>query len=315
MQKIKVGISSCLLGENVRYDGGHQHDRYLTDTLGRCFEYFPVCPEVECGMSIPREAMRLVGDAENPRLLTRETHLDHTEQMQVWATKRVEELKSEGLCGFIFKAKSPSSGLFHVKVYNDDGQVTGFSSGLWAKAFTRAFPLLPVEEAGRLQDPDLRENFIERVFTLKRFRDDVLQAPTIPVLMTFHGRNKLLLMAHAPETVHELGRLIAEMKPSDLPAKLATYEQRLLEAMSEHATVPRQVNVLQHMLGYFRERLPDGDRRELEDAILQYQRELVPLIVPITLFRHFIRACGEPYLAEQTYLNPHPAELKLRNHA
>jgi uncharacterized protein YbgA (DUF1722 family)/uncharacterized protein YbbK (DUF523 family) len=315
MQKIKVGISSCLLGENVRYDGGHQHDRYLTDTLGRCFEYFPVCPEVECGMSIPREAMRLVGDAENPRLLTRETHHDHTEQMQVWATKRVEELKSEGLCGFIFKAKSPSSGLFHVKVYNDDGQVTGFSSGLWAKAFTRAFPLLPVEEAGRLQDPDLRENFIERVFTLKRFRDDVLQAPTIPVLMTFHGRNKLLLMAHAPETVHELGRLIAEMKPSDLPAKLATYEQRLLEAMSEHATVPRQVNVLQHMLGYFRDLLDSAERHELLGVIEDYRSEQLPLIVPVTLFKHFIRKYDVKYLADQSYLNPHPLELKLRNHA
>jgi uncharacterized protein YbbK (DUF523 family) len=177
MEKIRMGISSCLLGENVRYDGGHRHDRYLTHTLGRYFEYVPVCPEVECGLPVPREAMRLVGDPAHPRLVTRTTHIDHSQRLLAWAGKRIAELRSAGLCGYIFKAKSPSSGLYHVKVYADDGTVAGYTPGLWAQAFAAAFPALPLEEDGRLNDPDLRENFVERVFAFKRFRDEVVTTP------------------------------------------------------------------------------------------------------------------------------------------
>ena len=315
MDRIRVGISACLLGEPVRYDGGHKHDRYLTDTLGRYFEYVPVCPEVECGLPVPREAMHLTGDAAAPRLVTRTTGIDHTECMQAWAERRIGELRDTGLCGFIFRARSPSSGLFNVKLYDGSGAATGVSVGLWARAFTRAFPRLPVEEDGRLHDPDLRENFIERVFALQRFRDEVRAAGSVAVLQAFHARNKLLLMAHAPAAVSVLGRLVAEAQPADLADAVDAYEQGLLAAMAELATVARHVNVLQHMQGYFRETLDGADRRELGDAIADYGREVTPLIVPVTLFHHFIRKYGVSYLADQYYLSPHPAELKLRNHA
>jgi uncharacterized protein YbgA (DUF1722 family)/uncharacterized protein YbbK (DUF523 family) len=313
--KIKVGISACLLGEGVRYDGGHKLDRYLTETLGRYFTYVPVCPEVECGLSIPRESMHLVGDAADPRLVTLKTRADHTERMKAWAARRAAELRPEGLCAYIFKSDSPSSGLFRVKLYTDKDTPSGITVGLWARVFTDAFPGLPVEEEGRLHDPDIRENFIERVFALKRFRDEVGAAPSAAGLMQFQTRNKLLIMAHAPAAVAELGQLAASAEPGNANERAAAYEKRLLSALSEQATVPRHVNVLQHMLGYFKDRLPDSDRREMESAIRDYQRELVPLIVPITLFTYFIRRCEVQYLALQTYLNPHPMELKLRNHA
>lgn len=314
-EKIKVGISTCLLGENVRYDGGHQHDRYLTDTLCRYFEYVPVCPEVECGLSTPREAMRLVGPIDAPRLLTNKTGVDHTERMQTWAAGRLTALREAGLCGYIFKAKSPSSGLFHVKLYDGEGQVTGFTSGLWARAFTQTFPHLPVEEDGRLHDPDLRENFIERVFALKRFRDEVSVQPSVSALTDFHARNKLLLMAHAPTAVAVLGRLAAGATRRSLRQDVANYESQWLDLLAKPATVRRHVNVLQHMRGYFRKSLADDERQELTEVIAQYGAELVPLIVPVTLFRHYVRKYAVAYLADQSYLNPHPIELKLRNHA
>jgi len=315
MEKIKIGISTCLLGEPVRYDGGHKRDRYLTDTLGRYFTYVPVCPEVECGLGVPRESMRLVGNPDNPRLMTRVTKQDHTERMLRWAERRVRELADEGLCGFIFKSDSPSSGLFRVRLYNEKGMPAGHSVGLWARAFTTAFPRLPVEEEGRLHDPDLRENFIERVFALKRFRDEVGSNPTASSLMAFHARNKLLLMAHEPRAVAELGRIASAASRGQARDAVARYEARFLEALAVLATVRRHVNTLQHMLGYFRDVLDDGDRRELLETIEAYGRELLPLVVPITLFRHHLRRHPIPWLSNQTYLDPHPIELKLRNHA
>jgi uncharacterized protein YbgA (DUF1722 family)/uncharacterized protein YbbK (DUF523 family) len=316
VERIRVGISTCLLGERVRYDGGHKLDRYLTDTLGRYFEYAPVCPEVECGLPVPREAMHLTGDPAAPRLVTRQTGIDHTDRMQAWAAQRIASLRGEGLCGFIFRARSPSSGLFHVKCYNAAGEAAGTTVGIWARAFTQAFPYLPVEEDGRLNDPDLRENFIERVFACKRFRDEVRSQPADAAnLQAFHRRSKLLLMAHAPAAVATLGRLVAELPPQGAEAACDAYERGFLAALTEPATVPRQVNVLQHMQGYFRDVADDGERRALAEAIADYARELIPLIVPITLFRYLIRKHNLAYLAEQTYLSPHPAELKLRNHA
>ncbi len=170
-QPIKIGISSCLLGNRVRYDGGLQQDHYITDTLGKFFDFVPVCPEVECGMPVPREPMRLVGDPKNPRLITIKTKIDHTERMHTWAAGRVSELEAENLHGFIFKAKSPSSGMERVKVYDTNNVPQNIGVGLFARAFMDHFPLLPVEEDGRLRDIFLRENFIERIFIYKRWRD------------------------------------------------------------------------------------------------------------------------------------------------
>jgi len=314
-EKIKVGISACLLGQAVRYDRGHKHDRFLTDTMGRYFEYVPVCPEVECGLTIPREAMRLVGSADAPRLVTRTTGIDHTQRMTRWAKTRIAELRDAGLCAFIFKSDSPSSGLFRVKLYTEAGQPAGHTSGLWARAFAEAFPGLPLEEEGRLHDPDLRENFIERVFALKRFRDEVGPRPAVRALVGFQTRNKLQLMAHSPAAVKQLGQIVAAATPKTSRAAAAAYEALLLETLAKPATVPRHVNVLQHMQGYFSERLTDAERQELVGVIDDYRRGWVPLIVPLTLFRHFIRIHDVAYLADQTYLSPHPIELKLRNHA
>jgi uncharacterized protein YbbK (DUF523 family) len=176
MDRIKLGISSCLLGNNVRYDGGHQHDRYITDTLGRYVEWLPVCPEVECGLGIPREAMRLVGDPENPRLMTIRTGVDHTDGMRTWVEKKLNELEKETLCGFIFKSKSPSSGIGGVKIYTSSGMPDREGTGLFGGAFMKHFPLLPVIDEGRLHDPLLRENFIERIFVYKRWQELQIKA-------------------------------------------------------------------------------------------------------------------------------------------
>jgi len=314
--KIPIGISACLLGENVRFDGGHKHDAFLTDTLGPYFDYVPVCPEVGCGLSVPRESMHLVGTPEHNRLIGNKTGADYTEQMQAYCDRTVAELRTRNLLGFIFKAKSPSSGLFRVKLYQPDGNpTTHYTSGLFARAFTRAYPTLPCEEDGRLYDPVLRENFIERIFALKRFREEVVAEPSVRALQTFHACAKYLLMAHAPEGLQELGRLAAAATPANLDATLTDYETRFLAIMAEHATVGRHVNVLQHMQGYFSEQLTPQEREELGFVLDEYAREQVPLIVPVTLFRHYIFKYQISYLMQQHYLYPHPAELKLRNHA
>ncbi len=314
--KIPIGISACLLGQTVRFDGGHKHDPYLTETLGPYFDYVPVCPEVGCGLTVPRESMHLVGTPENNRLIGNKSGKDYTEQMQAYVDSVIEELRPRNLYGFIFKAKSPSSGLFRVKLYQPDGNPSSqHTSGLFARAFTRAFPSLPCEEDGRLHDPALRENFIERVFALKRFRDDVAAAPSVRTLQAFHASSKYLLMAHSPDGAQALGRLVAAAAPANLAETVASYETRFLAAMAECATVGRHVNVLQHMQGYFSEQLTPEEREELGYVIGEYAREQVPLIVPVTLFRHYILKYQIAYLMQQHYLYPHPAELKLRNHA
>ncbi len=210
-ERIKLGVSTCLLGESVRYDAGHKRDRFITDTLALFVELVPVCPEVECGLSIPREAMRLVGDPQNPRLVTQRSGIDYTEKMQEWAERRVRELESENLCGFIFKSKSPSSGMERVKVYNDSGMARKNGVGVFARAFMDHFPRVPVEEEGRLHDLNLRENFIERLFAFSRWHRMLADNPKPAGLMDFHARHKLMLMAHDVKSVPELGRLAAKV--------------------------------------------------------------------------------------------------------
>jgi uncharacterized protein YbgA (DUF1722 family)/uncharacterized protein YbbK (DUF523 family) len=315
MDKIRIGVSKCLLGEPVRYDGQHKHDHFITDTLGRYFDYVGVCPEVECGLGVPRESMRLIGDPANPRLMTTRTKIDHTERMQNWVSRRVVELEKEDLGGFIFKARSPSSGMESVKVYNDNGGVSGKAPGLFGKAFMAHFQNLPCEEEGRLNDLDLRENFIERVFTLWRFRQAVRASPTLATLMTFHAQNKLLIQSHHETLMREMGRELAGLKARDARAHIPQYEAKLMRALKTLATVRKHTNILQHMLGYLREGVDDADRRELAGIIEGYHRELVPLIVPVTMLRHYVLKHGIAYLQDQYYLNPHPLELKLRNHA
>jgi uncharacterized protein YbgA (DUF1722 family)/uncharacterized protein YbbK (DUF523 family) len=310
---IKLGVSSCLLGEHVRYDGGHKHDRYITDTLGRYFTFVPVCPEVGCGMPVPREAMRLEGDPANPRLVTRRSGIDKTEQMLAFCRTRVRELEEEELCGFIFKKGSPSSGLYRVNVYGN-GMAARSGSGLFASALTRHFPLLPVEEEGRLNDPDIRENFIERVFSLRRWKDLLLDRPDLGRLVAFHTCHKLQLMAHSPKIYREMGTLVAHGKEMKRVELLQRYEELFMKALALHATVKKNCNVLMHVMGYFKRELSRAEKEELLGVISQYHEQFVPLVVPLTLLKHYVNKYEQRYLQQQLYLSPHPAELMLRNH-
>jgi len=313
--KPKIGISRCLLGENVRYDGGHKLDRFLRDVLGRHVEFVPVCPEVECGLSVPREAMRLVGDADSPRLVTVKTKEDITPRMTAWAQGQVAELGQSDLCGFVFKYGSPTSGMSRVKVYPEAGGAPALKGrGLFAARLMDALPLLPVEDEGRLNNPALRENFIERVFVMHRWLQSMRQGFSLKRLVDFHTRHKLLVMAHSVVHYRSLGRLVAEggrLKPDELQQ---AYLTGLMEGLRLAATVKKQSNVLSHAMGYFKRQLSPDEKQELLELLEAYARELVSLIVPVTLLNHYVRKFEEPYLAGQWYLHPHPAELKLRNH-
>jgi len=312
--RIRLGISMCLLGENVRYDGGHKLDRFLTGTLGQFVSYVPVCPEVECGLGIPRESLRLVGDAEAPRLVTTRTSIDHTEKMVAWAKKRVRELEKEGLCGFIFKSKSPSSGMERVRVYNEKGMPAKNGVGVFARIFMEHFPLIPVEDEGRLHDPVLRENFIERLFTLKRWRETLEKKRSLGNLVDFHSRHKLLILSHSNKHYRIMGKVVATGKGTPLNALYKHYETLLMEALALKATTRKNTNVLHHLMGYFKKQLTPDEKQELLEIIEEYRQDFIPLIVPVTLINHYTRKYNQPYLSTQVYLKPHPIDLKLRNH-
>ncbi len=314
MERIKLGISTCLLGERIRYDGGHKLDRFLRDTLGQYVDYVPVCPEVECGLPVPRESMHLEGNPASPRLVTSRTHQDMTERMIQWAKKRVIELEKEDLCGFIFKSDSPSSGMERVRVYNEKGMPVKKGIGIFAKIFMEHFPLLPVEDEGRLHDPKLRENFIERIFTLKRWREVLAEKPKLGNLVKFHTQHKFLILSHSPKHEQSMGRLVAKAKEMALKQAFEKYQGLLMEALKLKTTPKKHANVLMHMMGYFKEQLSSDEKQELLEIIDHYRKEYVPLIVPITLIQHYVRKYNSLYLKEQIYLHPHPLELQLRNH-
>lgn len=311
--KIIVGVSACLLGEKVRYDGGHKHDRFITDRLGKFFSYVPVCPEVECGLPVPREAMHLTGEVNGPRLVTVHTGVDHTARMQGWSREKLNELEYSGLSGFIFKSKSPSSGMRGVRVYRDPGAPVSSGTGLFAAAFMKRFPLIPVEDEGRLNDPGLRENFIERVFVYHRWLELAGNGCTPAGLIEFHTRHKYLIMAHSPKHLSALGKLIADVSGKDAE-KTETYCRTLMDALRLAATPAKNTNVLLHIMGYFKKQLDRMEKEELLEIIDRYRLGLIPLIVPVTLLNHYVLKYDEPYLKKQYYLNPHPAELMLRNH-
>ena len=313
MEKITIGVSSCLLGEKVRYDGGHKLDRYITGTLGQFFEYVPVCPEVEYGLPIPRESLRLVGDPASPRLLTTRTGVDHTEGMQRWAETKLDDLTRENLAGFIFKSRSPSSGLKGVKVYTTRGMPSHSGTGVFAAAFIRRNPLLPVIDDGRLQDPGLRENFIDAVFIHRRWQDFLKKGGRVGDMVALHTDLKLLILAHSPKHYTMLGRLVAEARAHTPEELHASYVGLLMEAARLQATSRKHTNVLLHCLGYFKQQLTADEKAEILEIIGAYQKGYLPLIVPITMINHYVRKYSEAYLKRQHYLNPYPIELALRN--
>jgi uncharacterized protein YbgA (DUF1722 family)/uncharacterized protein YbbK (DUF523 family) len=313
VDKIKIGVSKCLLGEKVRYDGGHKLDRYITETLGQFFAYVPICPEVEYGLPTPRESLRLVGDPASPRLLTTRTGVDHTEGMQRWAATKLDDLAREDLSGFIFKSRSPSSGLKGVKVYTTQGMPSHSGTGIFAAAFIRRNPLLPVIDDGRLQDPALRENFIDAVFIYKRWQDFLQKGGRVGDLVALHTDLKLLILAHSPKHYSTLGRLVAEPKAHTPDELHAYYVGLLMEAARLQATSRKHTNVLLHCLGYFKKQLTADEKAEILDIIEAYRKGYLPLIVPITMINHYVRKYSEAYLKRQHYLNPYPIELALRN--
>jgi uncharacterized protein YbgA (DUF1722 family)/uncharacterized protein YbbK (DUF523 family) len=312
--KFRIGISSCLLGNEVRWNAGHKLDKYLTRTLGKFVEYVPVCPEVEVGLGIPRESMRLVGDPENPRLITFKSKTDHTDRMLTWAKKRVKELVKEDLCGFIFKSDSPSSGMIRVKVYNDKGMPHKVGIGIFARAYMEHFPLIPVEDDGRLNDPLIRENFMLQIFTMQRWRENLAVRRSMGSLVDFHTRNKLLILSHSQKHYRLMGKLVADGKKMPIKALYDQYQQILMEALKLKTTIKKHTNVMQHLMGYFKKQLTPDEKQELLEVFEHYRKELVPLLVPITLINHYVRKYDQAYLKQQTYLNPHPLELKLRTH-
>jgi uncharacterized protein YbgA (DUF1722 family) len=259
--------------------------------------------------------MHLKGDVDSPRLVTTKTGEDHTERMVQWAKKRLEELATEDLCGFVFKRNSPSSGMSRVKVFNDKGQPVKKGSGIFAGMFMKRFPLIPVEEDGRLNDPKLRENFIEQIFTLKRWRDAMANGKTRGNLVEFHTHNKMLIRSHSENHYRSMGRLVAAAKSMSPSALFNGYEALLIDALRLKSTVAKHTNVMMHILGYFKKDLTGDEKQEMLEIIEAYRGERVPLVVPMTLFSHYVRKYNQPYLEQQTYLNPHPTALKLRNHA
>jgi uncharacterized protein YbgA (DUF1722 family)/uncharacterized protein YbbK (DUF523 family) len=314
MKKIKIGISSCLLGEKVRYDGGHKHDRYITETLGQYFEWVPVCPEVESGLPVPREAMHLIGDPASPRLVTVRTGIDQTERMMKWAEERLKALEQETLSGFIFKSKSPSSGIGGVKVYAPSGMPSRRGTGIFGNAFMQHFPLIPVIDDGRLHDPGLRENFIERVFVYRRWKELTDRDLSIRGLINFHTEHKLLILSHSQKHNSSLGKLVATSKKRNLQSLYSEYFNLLMEGLRLLSTVKKNTNVLLHITGYFKKQLSPDEKEELLEVIEHYHKGYVPLIAPIVLIKHYVRKFDEPYLKRQHYLNPHPIDLMLRNH-
>ena len=311
---LRLGISRCLLGDEVRFDGGHKRDHFLTEVLGRYVEWVPVCPEVEAGLGTPREAMRLVGSPHRPRLITIKSKEDHTQALEGMVDDRLDSLQKQDLSGFIFKRGSPSCGMERVRVYTVQGMPSHSGVGIFAKAFMGQFPLIPVEEEGRLSDPSFRENFIERVFCYRRFQDLVRDGVTRQALIRFHTIHKYLLLAHSQQHYEVMGRLVGQAERYRAKELTLKYGEHFMRALTMKATVRKHVNVLQHILGYFKNRLTAQEKAELLGVISDYHQGLTPLIVPLTLIKHYVHLFDVGYVRDQVYLNPHPKELMLRNH-
>ncbi len=313
-ETVRIGVSSCLLGNLVRYDGGHKRDRFLTDVLARFVEWVPVCPEVELGLGVPRETIRLEHGDGGIRLVAPRSGTDHSAAMRRYARARVMSLAREDLCGYVLKKGSPSCGMTRVKVYGVEDRPAANGRGFFAEALLAAFPLLPIEEEGRLSDPHLRENFIERVFAYRRLRSLFARRWTLGDLVAFHTVHKLQLMAHSPRRYRELGRLVAGARRLPRTELRERHAKEFMTVLESPATPARHLNVLLHIVGYLRAELDTASRAELLALVDDYRAGFVPLVVPITLIRHHARRLAVAYLQRQSYLEPHPKELMLRNH-
>ena len=313
-KKILIGVSSCLLGQPVRFDGGHKKDRYLMDVLSEYFEWLPICPELEVGMGVPRESVKLVGLPDAPEMIGNKSGKNWTTLMNQYAEKKMHSISKKGICGYILKKDSPTCGIERVRVYNSKGIPAKNGQGLYARVLIETYPLLPVEEEGRLTDPALRESFIIRVFGYARLQDQLLNNFSKKALVQFHTENKYLIMAHSPSHYKTMGRFVAEMKSSSLQKLAQEYGDLFMQALAVKTTIKKNINVLSHIFGYLKNHLNAEEKKDILKTIDDYHQGYIPLIVPLTLLKHYISKWNIEYILDQSYLNPHPKELMLRNH-
>lgn len=312
MTLIPLGISACLMGEQVRHNGSHKKDAYITGTLSQYFEFTTFCPEVGIGLGTPRPAIRLIASDKGVRAVgSRDSSLDVTDKLVSYSRSVFDQIAT--FSGFILKRASPSCGMERVKVYNQKNMPSPVGSGLFAAEVMKQFPLLPIEEEGRLGDPNLRENFIQRVFIYHRWRTEYAASITVQKLTEFHARHKLIFMSHDQNLSRQLGKIAASANPENLESVASDYIALVMKTLKIVATRKNHVNVLQHIQGYLKKQLAADDKKELVDVIAQYHQGDVPLIVPLTLFSHHFRKSPNAYIEQSWYLRPYPAELQLRN--
>ena len=311
MNKIKIGVSSCLLGKKVRFDAQHKYHWYINEVLSKYFSYVPMCPELEVGMGVPRKSVRLEGSLDSPRMIEPKSGEDWTGKMESYSEKKVSNL--EELSGFLFKKGSPSCGPFRVRVYPENGIPLVKGMGLFARAFTDKYPLIPYEDEGRLNDAGLRESFIERVFAYHRIKILMKERFSRGAWVKFHERSKFLILSHSRPHYTRLGQLVANIKSFSPVEFKKKYASLYMEALAVKSTQKKNCDVLLHMLGFLKKILGSKEKQDLLETIESYRKEIVPLAVPLTLLKHYIKVHEIPYVEDQFYLDPHPYDLSLRN--
>ena len=303
------------MGEKVRWNGDHKQDRYVREILGRYFEYVPVCPEMEVGMGVPRETVALYGTLEEPKMISKTTKTDWTQPMNHYLKDRIKKLTHDDLSGYIFKSKSPSCGIARIPVYSEsDRSKARHGAGMFAHAFMKKFPLVPVEDEGRLNDAKFRENFIIRVFCFNRLQKLMGNDFSKGALVEFHTRHKFLLLAHSRKHYSELGQLVAMVKTLKTARIKAQYSRLFMEALTYKTTTKKNTDAMLNMMGFLKKKLTKSEKEDILSTIEDYRKELLPLIVPVTLIHHQVKKYNIEYLLGQEYLKPHPKELMLRNH-
>lgn len=310
--KIKIGVSGCLLGQNIRFDGQHKFHWYINEILGNYFDYVSMCPEVEIGMGIPRKTVRLVGDLKSPEMIEPVSGTNWTAKMHAYSNKKLPKLSE--LSGFLFKKGSPSCGVFRTKVYQKNGIPLANGRGLFADTFCKRWPLIPVEEEGRLNDAKLRENFLERVFGYHRLRQLMSGRFRRGDWVKFHERNKFLILSHCRKHYTELGQLVAKISSQNSKEFKEQYARTYMSALTVKTTAKKHSDALQHVMGFLKKTIGNKEKKDILESIENYRKGILPLIVPITLLNHYIKIHDVPYIRDQFYLNPHPFDLSLRNH-
>ena len=309
----RLAVSSCLLGQAVRYDGRHKRHNWLVDTLGRCVDFEPLCPEVSIGLGIPREPVQLTGDPRHP-CVRAVSHPDRDVTADLQAEGHAVATTLGGVAGYVFKSRSPSCGLFHVGVLTESGRIVHSGQGVYARVIQKACPCLPLEEEGRLDDAALRENFVNRLYTYQRWLSLCAAGLSAQRLLDFHACHKYLLMAHSPEDCRRLGRLLSRLRDADLFVLAREYLAGLMAGLMQESATTRHVNVLQHIVGHLKQGIAASDKAELLAVLEAYRHREIPLAVPVMCLRRHVHCCPDEYIGRQWYLWPYPDELELRDH-